>query len=369
MNHFCLRLLALLALTVAAAALRSAGGENSASSPTNKQEESSSQETLRTYLQLQEQLHATQLAIEQNRKEARDVAAQTAEALARRLQAIEQALAAQRARELEAMQSYNRVALLIAGAFATVGFAAMLIMAYFQWRTVNGLANLSTALPSRRLLGPAPAIAALGPGSDLSDKAGAAERSKEQLLGALEQLEKRIYDLERSSPSLGGGAMAEPAPVPGNGNGHAQPATASDSAPPATEAAAPSGEAARISELLAKGQSLLNLDNAEAALACFEEALSLDPNHTEALVKKGAALERLQQLDAAIQCYDKAIAADGSMTIAYLHKGGLFNRLERFNEALECYEKALQTQETGSPKSEIQNPKAGPAQGGTKAES
>ena len=73
--------------------------------------------------------------------------------------------------------------------------------------------------------------------------------------------------------------------------------------------------------------------------------LTLDPNHTEALVKKGAALERLRKLDEAIVCYDQAIAADNSLTIAYLYKGGLFNRMERFSEALECYEQALRTQE------------------------
>ncbi len=90
---------------------------------------------------------------------------------------------------------------------------------------------------------------------------------------------------------------------------------------------------------------MLNMDNAEGALACFDEILALDANHTEALVKKGSALERLRKLNEAIECYDKAIAADASMTIAWLYKGGLFNRMERFSEALECYEQALRTQE------------------------
>jgi len=46
--------------------------------------------------------------------------------------------------------------------------------------------------------------------------------------------------------------------------------------------------AARITVLLGKGQSLLNLDQAEEALACFDEVLALDASHPEALVKKGA---------------------------------------------------------------------------------
>ena len=121
------------------------------------------------------------------------------------------------------------------------------------------------------------------------------------------------------------------------------PSKASDGAELAEAAAAP--EAARITVLLGKGQSLLNLDQAEEAVACFDQVLALDANHPEALVKKGAALERLRKLDEAIACYDRAIAADGSLTVAYLYKGGLFNRMERFGEALECYEQALRTQE------------------------
>jgi hypothetical protein len=50
--------------------------------------ETNNQETLRAYLELQEQLHLTQLAIEQNRKEARETSAQNSEILAGRLQTI-----------------------------------------------------------------------------------------------------------------------------------------------------------------------------------------------------------------------------------------------------------------------------------------
>lgn len=97
--------------------------------------------------------------------------------------------------------------------------------------------------------------------------------------------------------------------------------------------------------LLTQGQSRLKENDSEAALRCFNEVLSLDPNHSEALVRKGATLERLKKLNEAFECYDRAIAVDDTMTIAYLHKGGLCNRLERFKEALECYEKALRTQD------------------------
>ena len=307
-------------------------------------DDTNAQETLRAYLVLQEQLHQTRLAIEQNRMEAREAASQNAEALAQRLQMIEKALSAQRARELDAMQSSNRVMLTVAGTFAAVGFIAMLLMAYFQWRTVHGLAGLSATLPSSRTLSGGPPVAALGSVDAHLVDVGPAAQSNVRLLGSLEQLEKRIYELEHTShPTLKEGVTVGEKLAP-NENGEPA-AGANRPGQKKLPESSGAGEASRVTLLLGKGQSMLNLDNAEAALKCFEEAVELEPNNADALIKQGTALERLQRFEEAVDCYDRAIAADGSMTIAYLHKGGLFNRMERFNEALECYEQALRSQE------------------------
>lgn len=294
--------------------------------------ETNSQE-LRTYLQLQEQLHATRLAIESVGIEARQAAAQNAEELAGRLHALEQAVATQRAKELEAMQSSNRNMLYVAGAFASIGCIAMLMMGYYQWRTVNRLAELSVGIPAGAMaLGGVRPIAAIGPGSTHELTTPPPMHSNPQLLETIRRLEERVHELEHSSPLplTNGSSSSE-----GNGVAH-------ETDEPGSPAVA---EVKSVSLLLGKGQSLLNLDKAEEALACFDEALALEPNNADALVKKGSALERLRKLNEAIDCYDRAIEADRSMTIAYLYKGGLFNRMERFGEALECYERALKTQE------------------------
>jgi tetratricopeptide (TPR) repeat protein len=209
----------------------------------------------------------------------------------------------------------------------------MLFMACFQWRTINRLAEISAALPMAHALGAGPAVAALGAGDPHLVTISPPEQSNQRLLGALEQLEQRIHELEHTAhPPLHAGTSLNP--------------EAKGPSPPSNgEPTATAAEAARIALLLGKGQSLLNLDQAEEALGCFDQALALDPSHPEALVKKGAALERLRKLDEAIACYDRAIAADSLLTVAYLYKGGLFNRMERFGEALECYEQALRTQE------------------------
>ncbi|HEX5221133.1 MAG TPA: tetratricopeptide repeat protein [Verrucomicrobiae bacterium] len=299
-----------------------------------------SNETLRSYLQLQEQLHATQMALERNRQESEALAARNAEAVAARFKAIEEALTAKRITELEnmkeamgtlksSMESNNRMLMTVAGTIASVGFLVLLLTAYLQWRSVSRLAEFTAMVQSART--------ALPPGTADAPLLGAGEvtQSGGRLSSVLAQLEKRILELEHTThPALEArtitaGTQAAAA-LPPNGasgdNGHDEPAE-------------------HDSVLLAKGQSLLSMDKPAEALECFEEILKAEPNHAEALVKKGIALEELRRMDEALQCYDRAIAANGDLTIAYLQKGGLFNRLERYEEALQCYEQALHAQE------------------------
>jgi tetratricopeptide (TPR) repeat protein len=291
-----------------------------------------STEALRSYLQLQEQIRATQLALERNRQEAETLAARNAEAVAARLQLIEQAVSSQRTRELEAMQSTNRLLLIMAGSFAGVGFIAMLLTAYLQWRAVNRLAEFTALITGAgRAALPSPArpdLHVLG--------SGTTEQSNARLFGALTRLEERIHELEHSAqiPLTDKSASSSGA--------EAGPLSAQS---PATDSNGADTSQTHVALLLAKGQSLLSLEKASDALACYDEILALEPNHPEALVKKGLALEQMRQIDDALNCYDRAIEVDGSLTIAYLQKGGLYNRLERYEEALQCYEQALRTQE------------------------
>src|SRR5262245_12028601 len=294
-------------------------------------EDSISNDTLRVYLQLQEQIREAQLAIERTRRESESAALKNAQLLADRLSDIERSVAAQR----EAMQSTGKFMLLVLGIFAGTGFLGIVLTAYFQWRTVTRLTDYARPTGTRDLL---PAVAALGTGDShlmVPDMAG---QSSTALLGAVERLEKRLRELERAvrlpltEPIEKNGDHPEPSPAP---------------APTAT-VSRPSVKAetsAEIKLLLEQGQALLNQDKVQEAIEHFDEALVLDPNSTDALVKKGTALEKMRKLPEAIECYDRAIALDSSMTIAYLYKGGLYNRMERFSEAVECYEQALRTQE------------------------
>ena len=323
----CLSLVALLVLTTLSLRAEEPTAGTPIASDTNA--------ALRASLELQEQLHASQLALKQNREER----AALEKEVAARLKVLEEAVKAQSSSELDAMKQNvatlrkdldgnNRLLLKVGGGIAVVGFFVLLATGYLQWRSVNRLAEFSTLVQSARAALPAPASAVEGQLLGASVTA----QSNGRLFGALTDLEKRILELEHTA-HLPGDAKVLTAGTGTTATG--------------VSGTGESSHAVQTHDslLLAKGQSLLNMDKAAEALACFEEILKAEPNHGEALVKKGIALEELDQPDEAIRCYDHAIATNADLTIAYLQKGGLFNRLERYEEALQCYEQALHAQE------------------------
>jgi tetratricopeptide (TPR) repeat protein len=297
--------------------------------------------TMNGYLQIQEQLHATQLIIESNRQAAVLAAQRSADAMAAHLQTLEQTIAAQHAGDIEAARKTQQLTLILAGTFGVIGLGIMLLMIYFQWRAFSQLVAISAQQTSALALahgnGHASAV-----GDFAAPARAAVENSNARLFSAVDQMEKRILELEQTArvPLAETTATVVAPKLSAVQNGTAHHVTAPD----AKEREAKDREEC-VANLVAEGQALLDANEAEKALECFDVALNLQPEHGDALVKKGGALEKLARLDEAIACYDRAIAANGSLTIAYLQKGGLFNRLARYDEALQCYERALQTQE------------------------
>ena len=295
---------------------------NSPSSP--KVASAPVQTQINGYLQIQEQLHDTQLAIERNRQQAEAAAKRNADDMAARIEALQQTIAAQRASEVEATQKTQQFMLILAGAFGTIGLLVVLLMAYLQWHTVSRLVELSSLRQPEFALGNGHASPSLVAGASV-------EQSNARLFGMVDQLEKRILELKQATRA----SLNETTSTAVHGpNGAPKVSNDRDEC---------------VANLLAEGQSLLAANEPRKALECFDVALGLQPKHADALVKKGGALEKLGQLDEAIACYDRAIEVNGGMTIAYLHKGGLFNRLSRYDEALHCYEQALRTQEKKAP--------------------
>ena len=323
-----------------------------------------SQHVVQSYQQLQDQQRsmlvaieqarqdaaATAHAVEQARQDADTAAKRNSEVMEARLSQIEQSVSAQREREIETMQSSHRFTLIMVSVFAGAGFFGMLFFAVFLLRIMNRRTETLIAQFTGQALGPGFTPVALADGETHVVPVNRVEHSTARFLNTIERLEKRINDLEGAGePSttvdpLESKKAAEPQPSVSEARLEApEPELAVTSAK--TEKAE---RDARIALLLGKGQALLNLQQADTALACFDEAITLDSTIAEAFVKKGMALERLGNLDEAIDCYDRAIALDNSMTMAYLNKGGVFNRLERYGEALQCYEQALRAQQKPS---------------------
>lgn len=287
---------------------------------------------LRTYLKLQEQLHATLLAVEEARAESTQAMRTNAEALSARLEFLENTLVQQREQNLRATQESNRTMLLMAGSIVGLGLLALAFTALFQSRGMNRLAEIATGFSNERALlaGSLPLNAATG--EPLLLGPGPVHATNQAMLGTIERLERRIRELEDSAQPM-------------------LPFTDALSTNGGKSSGARNGSAERPSDhasvLLGKGQVLLSLGQTEAALACFDEAAQAVPNCAEAHMKRGLALERLKRFDDAIACYDRAIALNRSLTQAYLSKGAVFNRQERYAEALACYEQALKSESKG----------------------
>ena len=262
-------------------------------------------EVANNYLQIQEQIHATQLAIEQAQRDAAAVAKNNADTLAGRLQLLEQSVATQQAKDAEAARKTQQLTLFMAGAFGLVGLGIMLLMVYFQWRAFTQLAQM--AAQQQAMVTNGRAVHELAaPGRAI------VESSNARLLDVVNQLEKRIHELEGGQRLL------------------------------------PEVKAVKPVEPLGEAQKFLDANQPQPALDFLEKFLVAQPAHAEALVKKAVALEKLGRTDEALANCDRAITADGTLALAHLHKGGLLNRLRRYDEALNCYEQALLAQEKKS---------------------
>jgi len=153
------------------------------------------------YLQIQEQLHAAQIAIEQNQEAALETSQSNAVALAQRLQSLEQTVARQRDSDAAAAHKTQELTLLMAGLFGLAGLGIMLLMVYFQWRAFSQLAQISSR--QHASLANSDAVHQLAaPGR------ATVEASTAQLLNVVGRLEQRINELESSQKLLPDAANA-----------------------------------------------------------------------------------------------------------------------------------------------------------------
>jgi tetratricopeptide (TPR) repeat protein len=292
---------------------------NAPSTPTSL----SNTDSMNAFLQIQAQLHETQMMVETNRMQTAAALERSALALNSDIQLMEKAVDYQRRSEAESAEGVERT-MLIVGGVGMLMLAAVVAMVSLQLRTATRLIELAMAPGSALNRSESlPVVEANGNGAAAlpASARAALEFSNARLLGVIERLEKRIIELEDTVrvPLHEGHS---------SGNGFGETATER-----------------RVSDLIVEGQLFLDTNKADKALQCFDDALDIQPELGDALIKKAAALEKLERMDEALGCYDRAIELGDAATTALLQKGGMLNRLARYDEALQCYERALQTQE------------------------
>ncbi|MEI6706792.1 MAG: tetratricopeptide repeat protein [Methylococcales bacterium] len=100
-------------------------------------------------------------------------------------------------------------------------------------------------------------------------------------------------------------------------------------------------EADTIEALINQGNDLEDLNQLDEALACYDRALSINPNYPRAHSNRGNVLQSLKRFDDAITSYNHALVIKPDYAEAFCNRGNALQALSRFDEALSNYDKAL----------------------------
>ena len=83
------------------------------------------------------------------------------------------------------------------------------------------------------------------------------------------------------------------------------------------------------------------LGKKDEALASYDRALKLRPDHAGTLYNCGLTLHQLKRFEEALVSYDRALKVRPDQADALLNRGGALYELKRFEEALASYNRAL----------------------------
>jgi tetratricopeptide (TPR) repeat protein len=93
-----------------------------------------------------------------------------------------------------------------------------------------------------------------------------------------------------------------------------------------------------------RGVTLRELSRFEEALASYDQALTVRPDHAEALSNRGLTLHELKRFAEALVSYDRALDVRPDYAIALFNRGLTLHELKRFAEALASFDSALRVQ-------------------------
>lgn len=274
---------------------------------------------LRNQLQMMERSNEEMQKSSEATAEKIQTMAQQNQSLSNVLTGLQQTLITQREREVEltkASSAFNYK--VIAGAAAVI-FVVFLASYWFQLHCLNRVMEYGKTVPALHAHEPH-LLAQENPATS-------------KLLSAVKMLEHRLDQIEHPGPNgHATGGFIEPGIVAAEGS---EPATSSS-----------------MSLLLAKGQVLLDTERLQEAVACFQEAITVDPENSEAHLKKGIALERMNRLEPALAAYEEALRLNPKRTVANVYKARVLAALHRYDEAISTYDSALGR----NPQSKVETP-------------
>jgi tetratricopeptide (TPR) repeat protein len=95
-------------------------------------------------------------------------------------------------------------------------------------------------------------------------------------------------------------------------------------------------------ELYNQGNTLIQLQRYQEALATYEKAIDIKPDYPQALYGQGKALFQLKKYQESLIAYDQAIQIQPNYLEAWTNRGFVLVRLKRYSEAIATVDKALQ---------------------------
>jgi len=102
----------------------------------------------------------------------------------------------------------------------------------------------------------------------------------------------------------------------------------------------PISDAAKVK--FEEGKSQVQSQNLEQAIACFREAIALQPDYVAAHNQLGNALQGLGKSDEAIAVYQKILEINPNVAAAYCNLGCIWQMQGKFEEAIAAYQRAIE---------------------------
>ena len=101
-------------------------------------------------------------------------------------------------------------------------------------------------------------------------------------------------------------------------------------------------ESSSISDLIQKGNAMLNASKYEEAQVSFDQVLKINSTSVDALNGKGLILNQLGKYEEAISWFDKTLEIDPNFVDALNNKGVTLSNLGKYEEAISWFDKTLE---------------------------